>query len=258
MTDKFILSSEEEYQKIQAELNARKKPSKTLRFMMQAFENYRQAKKMGWSRAWNKYNVVNFQSFKLNAADQNLCQATLNVIDAEATTMPEEVRPFVTALLNGNVPPMGFVFFQEYTEKGRRFEGVVMSYGRVNEENKRFRDRLDLILESEVVDGCSQGLSRMRIYADPYLGTKEPLWQQVIEQPAHTETINLFEQLARLSWAWANDQSRIWNHWVTDYIDYFGPRQWDMKKSYFHDQINPECRIGFSDHNDPAGDSKAA
>ncbi len=62
MTDKLILSTEQDYKKVQSELNARKKPSKTLRYMMQALESYRQAKKMGWSRPWNKYNLVNFQT----------------------------------------------------------------------------------------------------------------------------------------------------------------------------------------------------
>ncbi len=258
MTEKFILSNEEDYQKIQAELSSRKKPSVTLRYMMQAFENYRQAKKMGWSRSWNKYNVVNFQSFKLNVTDRDLCQSAMKVIEEEAKTMPEEVRPFVTALLGGNEPPMGFLFFQEFNDKDRRFEGVVVSYGRVNSENKRYRDRLDLILESEVIDGCSQGLSRMRLYVDPYLGTKDPLWQTVKEGAFHEDTMRLFGQLAGLSWAWENEGSRVWKHWVTDYIDYFGPRQWAMVKSYFHDRANPDCRIGLDERQNPNVDSKAA
>lgn len=258
MTDKITLSNELEYRKVHAELNARKKPSKTLRFMMQALENYRQSKKMGWSRAWNKYNVVNFQSFKLNATDAELRHSTLKVIEAEIPNMPSEATAFISELLNTSQSPMGFVFFQEFTEQDRLYEGVVISYGRVNQENNRFRDRLDVILESEVIDGCSQGLSRLRLYVDPYLGIKDPLWQHTIEQPAHAGTTALFAHLAGVSWSWADNKSRVWNHWITDYIDYFGTRQWLMQKSYFHVNDNPDCRIVLDDSIMPSHDTKAA
>jgi hypothetical protein len=212
---------------------------------------------MGWSRPWNKYNVVNFQSFKLNAGDRDLCQLTMAAIDAEVLDMPEDACRFVAELMTGSLPPMGFVFFQELTERERRYEGAVVSYGRVNRENKRFRDRMDVILESEVIDGCSQGLSRMRIYVDPYLGAKAPSWQQVIEHPVHADTVRLFERLAGLSWTWANDTSRLWKHWITDYIDYFGARQWAMQKSYFH-APNSACRISLTEKVAATDNMKAA
>ena len=39
---------------------------------------------------------------------------------------------------------------------------------------------------------------------------------------------------ASISWDWAEDQQRIWGHWVTQYIDYFGPRRGTVQKSFFH------------------------
>jgi hypothetical protein len=242
MTEKITLTNELEYRQVQAELNARKKPSKTLRFMMQALENYRQSKKMGWSRPWNKYQVINFQSFKLNAADLEIRQLALKTLAAEVPNMPDEAAAFVRELMDGSQAPMGFVFFQEFTDQDRLFEGVVASFGRINSENRRFRDRLDVILESEVIDGCSQGLTRMRIYVDPYQGNKPPLWQQTIDAPSHADSTHLFAYLANVSWLWATDKSRIWQHWVNDYIDYFGDRQWNLQKSYFY-MNNPDGRI---------------
>lgn len=256
MTDKLILSTEQDYKKVQSELNARKKPSKTLRYMMQALESYRQAKKMGWSRPWNKYNLVNFQTFKLTENDKGLRELAMKVISAEAPHMPEAAVKFAKELLTGDLHPMGFLFYHEFTDQNRRFEGVVVSYGRVNREQKQYRDRLDLILESEVIDGYSQGLSRLRLYVDPYLGVKSPLWQHTIEHPSNPDTEMLFQQLAGLSWTWANDQSRVWNHWVNDYIDYFGPRQWHMKKSFFHVTDGQDNRVGAS--NTETDKSKAA
>lgn len=257
MTEKITLSNDLEYRQVQAELTARKQPSKTLRFMMQALENYRQSKKMGWSRPWNKYQVVNFQSFKLNAADLELRQLTSKTLAAEAPDMPNEAAAFVRELLDGNPAPMGFVFFQEFTDQDRLFEGVVASFGRINSENRRFRDRLDVILESEVIDGCSQGLTRMRIYVDPYQGNKPPLWQQTIDTPSHADSTHLFAYLANVSWLWAGDQNRIWQHWVNDYIDYFGDRQWKQQKSYFY-MNNPDCRIALVAPEATPPDIKAA
>ncbi|MFA5983084.1 MAG: hypothetical protein WC782_03625 [Methylococcaceae bacterium] len=243
MADKITLDTEEDYQKIQAELNAGKKPSKTLRYMMQALENYRQSRKMGWSRPWNKYNVTNFQSFKLNSTDLALQKLTFSVLEKEIQDMPEEAQRFVTELLNATQVPMGYVFVQEFSGQDGSYEGAIASYGRMNADNKRYRDRLDVILESAVVDGVSQGLSRIRVYVDPYRGNTGPLWQCVIEQPKSTEAVSLFEELADVSWRWASDKNRVWQHWVTQYIDYFGDRQWPMKKSYFYVAGHPEYRL---------------
>ncbi|MGZ4980496.1 MAG: hypothetical protein ACXWE4_04325 [Methylobacter sp.] len=259
MTEKLIISDDQDYREVEAELNACKKPSKTLRFLMQALENYRQSKKMGWSRPWNKENVVNFQSFKLNASDQALCRLTLKAIEAEADSMPSMVRQFISELLNDGQPPMGYVFFQEFTEQESHYEGAVISYGRISKQSKRHRDRLDVILESAVTDGCSQGLSRMRIYVDPYYAEdKQPLWQGVITPPVHADTLRLFEHLAGLSWAWEGDINRTWNHWIIDYIDYFGPRQWPMRKSFFHVSANPDSRIALHSRTDSLNDMKVA
>jgi len=248
MDDKIILTTEQDYQTIQAELNAGKKPSKTLRFMVQALENYRQARKYGWSRPWNKYGVVNFQSFRLNDSDAELRQLAVQVIMAEWPQLPDAPRHFIDELLNSATKPLGFIFFQEYTDNGQRFEGVVVSYGRINKDSRRHRDRLDLILESPVSQGISTGLARLRIYADPFNGVgKEPLWQGHIDKPIHPDTQRLFAYLADLSWVWAEDKSRIWQHWITDYIDYFGPRQWVMQKSYFHIPGNSAARAAFAD-----------
>ncbi len=244
MDENIILTNDHDYQKIQSELNAGKKPSKTLRYMMQALENYRQSKKFGWSRPWNKYDVVNFQSFRLNDSDVQLRRSALDVIAAQWPEMPERAQRFIDELLNGEAAPLGFVFFQEFNDDGNLFEGAVLSYGRINKDNRRYRDRLDLILESPVADGYSVGLSRIRIYVDPFNEQdKKPLWQGVIDNPVNPLAHRLFNRLADISWAWKEDSSRIWRHWITEYIDYFGPRQWPVQASYFYVPGNPGARI---------------
>ena len=61
---------------------------------------------------------------------------------------------------------MGFVFTHEFSEDGKQYEGATLSLGRKNQ--KRYRDRIDIIFESPVIAGISQGLERIRVYIDPY------------------------------------------------------------------------------------------
>lgn len=243
MDEKIVLNTEEDYLSVKAIIDAGKKPGNVLRTMMQALENYRQGKKYGWSRPWNKYDTVNFQSFVLNDADSDLRKAALELIECEFPGIPEEPKAFITALLSDGQPAMGFVFIQEFNDKGQLYEGAVLSYGRISGANRRFRDRFDIILESPVIDGTSKGLARIRVYVDPYReDDKAPLWQAVVENPQGLVSFRLFNQLADYSWQWAGDKKRLWSHWIIDYIDYFGSRSGLVKHSFFHTDA-PENRL---------------
>ena len=235
LTEDFQIKNEEDYRSVQATLSRRDRPPAVLRFLMRVLESFRGARKIGWSRPWNKYGVVNFQSFRLNTKqDADLLEQAGDILTRECPSMPEPAARFVQELLANREQLMGFLFVQEFTENGRQFEGVNLSLGRRTAGQPRYRDRLDLILESPVQDGVSQGFSRLRIYVDPYTGNKEPLWSTILEHRVSDTTLALFQQLASLSWEWADNPERRWDHWTSAYIDYFGPRQWSMRKSYFH------------------------
>lgn len=243
MVEKIVLNTEEDYLRVKAGIDAGKKSGNVLRSMMQALENYRQSKKYGWSRPWNKYDTVTFQSFVLNDSDSDLRKAALELIECEFPAIPEESLAFIKGLLMDGKPAMGFVFIQEFNDNGQLFEGAVLSYGRISAANRRFRDRFDIILESQVVDDTSKGLSRIRVYVDPYReDDKAPLWQAVVENPQGLVSFRLFNQLADYSWQWAEDKKRLWSHWIIDYIDYFGSRSGLVKHSFFHTDA-PESRL---------------
>ncbi|MFO1349296.1 MAG: hypothetical protein U1F68_00885 [Gammaproteobacteria bacterium] len=248
------IENEEDYRRVQATLSRQNRPPAVLRFMMRLFESYRASRRIGWSRPWNKYGVTNFQSFKLvPAEDQDLLDCAAAVLRTETPAMPEPVRAFAAALLAEREALMGFIFVHETTDTdGRRFESVNLSLGRRALGQPRYRDRLDLVFDSPVINGESTGFARLRIYADPYrAGAKEALWSTVLEQRFDAPAIALFQRLATLSWEWAELPGRAWNHWTSAYIDYFGPRQWAVRKSYFFVPGAPEARIG------PAGRSAA-
>lgn len=226
------IQNEEDYHRATRTITRQSQPPSVLRFLMRALETYRSARKMGWSRPWNKYDLVNFQSLKLTfPQDDNLIKKALSVIDAECDSMPSDIREFSHSLLRDE-KLMGFIFAHEYTDGVRQFEGATLSFGRVS--NKRFRDRLDIIVESEVIGGVSTGFCRTRIFVDPYRPNESLLWKKTVESLHKKESIELFHTLSNLSWSWADDAQRQWDHWTSAYIDYFGPRQWPMTQSFFH------------------------
>jgi len=235
MHENININNSNDHDTVMKVISKGSKPNAILRLLMNAFESYRQARKMGWSRPWNKVNLMNFQSFRLNKErDHALIALAGQILNNKMLDAPSEALDFVNSLLNPENKLMGFVFSHEFTENGELYEGATLSLGRVNE--KRHRDRLDIIVESKVVDGVSQGFSRMRIFVDPFEGNKPPLWTVVSLDSFDEAATELFSQLSQLSNAWEDQDDKHWNHWTSDYIDYFGPRQYAVSNSYFHQE----------------------
>ena len=246
MKDKqqFTIESETHYQGIRSILSKESQKPGILRLLMRAMEAYRSARKYGWSRPWNKYGVMNFQSLRIwPQSDSVIVDQAQNILNLECTGMPYETQQAVHTLLNDRQHLMGFLFAQEtIDEEGDRFEGINISLGRVNA--KRYRDRIDIIIESKIIDNVSSGPSQIRVYVDPYdKDRKAPLWTFKSDIIKSEETNKLFENLAAVSWEWAQNKSRQWDHWTSNYIDYFGPRQWDLQSSYLFNTQDPKTRI---------------
>jgi len=237
----FQIDSVKQYQQVKKTISRKQQPGKVMRFLMNALESYRQSRKLGWSRPWNKYHLTVFQSFKLKlAVDQELFNHARQLLENDVA-MPSSALHFVKDLLaDGQL--MGFLFVHDYQdpEEQQLYEGVTLSLGRI--KDKKYRDRIDLIFESPVIDGVSQGLSRVRVYIDPFMGAKEPLWHYTLTDNLDSAYL-CFEQLGACSWDWADDDKKLWNHWTENYINYFGPRKQLLSQSYLCQPAQPESRI---------------
>jgi hypothetical protein len=245
----YDIQDEQGYQQALSTLSQAAQPPAILRLLMRAFEAYRAARKMGWSRPWNKYDLINFQSFRLQPQhDGPLIDLAHRLLRQEAGPLPAEVEGYVADLL-ADEGLMGFVFCHEYREDGRIWEGATLSLGR--KVQRRYRDRLDIILESEIRDGKSRGLGRLRVYVDPYTpGRTAPLWQTQKEQELGELSRALFAELSDASWTWMDQADRIWDHWTSRYIDYFGERQQPLRHSYFYLPRHADGRLGSETHAD--------
>ena len=244
LSQDFEIRREADYQRALSILTRGERAKPILKFLMGCLESYRSKRKMGWSRPWNKYGVMNFQSFQLHIAqDRDLLDLARQVIADERQTMPEAASIFAQELIDDRDRLMGFIFMQESVDNGRRFEGANFSLGSRPPGKSRYRNRFDIILESQIVNDVSQGLSRLRVYVDPYRTQAGPLWSETFEPVRSAAATALFQRLSMASWSWAHDASRLWDHWTSAYIDYFGPRQWTLHKSYFYVPNSPETRL---------------
>ncbi|MCK5360410.1 MAG: hypothetical protein KAJ95_07270, partial [Gammaproteobacteria bacterium] len=218
------INTETQYREASKTLSREKRPPAVLRMLMNSFESYRQARKFGWSRPWNKVDLMNFQSFKLDPSNNPaFIRTASDLLNLELLNLTKDAQNFAEELL-ADKNLMGFVFIHEFTEGGKQYEGATLSLGRKNQ--KRYRDRIDIIFESPVIAGISQGLERIRVYIDPYReNDKKTLWQGATATLNNSHAESLFAALSEVSWEWAGDEKRVWDHWTSAYIDYFGERQ---------------------------------
>jgi len=213
-----------------------------MRHLMRVAENYRAKRKLGWSRPWNKYGLRTFQSFKLDpTADADLLDRGLSLLGA-IDDVPDEARKFVADLLADSDRLMGFVFLSEYEEDGDHYETATLSLGCKNSSSARHRDRFDIVLDAPVVEKAVKPVSRVRLFIDPHTPDQmEPIYSAVVGSPLPEHAVTLFAVLARLSSDWAEDETKVWDHWTSKYVEYFGERQHEQEGSHFK---SPQAQAG--------------
>jgi len=228
------ISTESAYRSVIKALGRQLDSPRVLRHLMGVVENYRAKRKLGWSRPWNKYGLTTFQAFKLDpSADADLFARAKSLLDA-IDDVPDDAREFVAELIADSDQLMGFVFLSEYEEDGAHYETATLSLGRHSTSSARHRDRFDIVLDAPVVELTVKPVARMRLYIDPYTpARKEPLYSATVGDPLPEQAVALFAMLARLSSEWAEDETKLWDHWTSKYVDYFGERQHEQEGSHF-------------------------
>lgn len=231
-TPAFEITDPESYSAAMRTLSEAKRPAWILQALMNAFEAYRQSRKIGWSRPWNKAGVTTFKSYRLDfSTDADLITLAWSILeeirDRDTASLPEATTAFIADLLSAEPQKrrklMGFLFYQEIEVDGRLVEAVTLSLGRVN--GKRHRDRLDLIFEAPLDREIAAQLSRIRLYVDPFMGVGRPLAHIELcgtDAEAHSHALTA---LGALYSDWAPTKGAVWDHWTSRYIDYFGPRR---------------------------------
>jgi len=114
--NEYEIQSADAYIAAMQALNKKDRPPAFLRLLMNAFESYRQSRKIGWSRPWNKYGVNTFRSYRLDLGkDTDLIAFARNVLDEAGSEMSESARVYVNDLLDDEPEQrgqlMGFLFF---------------------------------------------------------------------------------------------------------------------------------------------------
>ena len=222
------------------ELNLQKKPSWLLVKLMNALEQKRQRKGLGWSRAWNKYGLTVFRTHTQRVVeDADYFAPVISILNHFLAEADPIYRDFVAALLN-DPARMAFTFYHNNTtEDGRQYEGLTVSIGRKVPGDLTKRDRLDIILEDQRVDGAVDGqVDRLRIYVCPWATYGLDRKFQLCERHSFTPEEHGFVQGSYRQCVdhynqWKAEESRQWSHWSVRYIDYFGPRGFIPQGSSF-------------------------
>ena len=228
------IKDESSYQKTLTILSAQSKPSKILCKLMNMLESYRQSRKMGWSRPWNKYGLTTFTTFKLKATEESdLIEKTSSALSS-VPSVNEDALKFCNEILVDRDALMGFIFYSDFIEEPRTYQSITLSFGRKVPGQPRFRDRFDIIYDLEVIDGIANAPSRIRLYIDPYADcNKSPLLQTSFNSDDYPAFNVLFSDLCSKYQQWANIPERHWDHWTSRYIDYFGERNTNITNAYF-------------------------
>ena len=213
------------------ELNLQNRPSWLLAKLMNALEKQRQAKGLGWSRAWNKYGLTVFRTHTQRPLeDVDYFQPLQPLLEHFLATAPPAVREFTADLL-ADPARMAFTFYHNHDAgNGRQYEGLTISIGRKVAADPTKRDRLDIILEDERDGGAVDGLvDRVRIYVCPWATYQHEKTFHLCEGTAlAADELRLAQGCYRSCVAkyhlWKGEESRQWSHWSARYIDYFGPR----------------------------------
>lgn len=222
------------------ELNLQNRPSWVLVKLMNALEQKRQRKGLGWSRAWNKYGLTVFRThIQRVEEDQDYFEPLLPLLNSLLACASTDYRDFVEDLLN-DPGRMAFTFYHNHTtENGRQYEGLTVSLGRKVPSDRTKRDRLDIVLEDQRENGRVDGrVDRLRVYVCPWAtyadGRRFFLADRAAMDGSDDERVQAFYQRCVDRYhVWKNDESRQWSHWSVRYIDYFGPRTFIPQGSSF-------------------------
>lgn len=224
------IDSESTYSSVYQILTVKNFPTSILLSLMSVFEEYRLKRKIGWMRPWNMENLRIFKSIRwYPKEDKDLYEMLYKLFLQNIHIFDENNEYFIRDILNDR-STQGFLFYHDsYSlEESTVYEGVTLSLGRISSINSRFRDRIDIILESKVTDLiCSQNTDKIRIFIDPYIknAVMPPLLEFSYKSNKNSEKINaIFELLIKKYHLWENTE-REWYHWSQKYISYFGERK---------------------------------
>lgn len=229
-----IINNNFEYKSIIQDLTTQKKPSQVLVHLMTILESYRQKRKIGWSRPWNKYGLTVFKSFVLNTAEDNhIINSSLEFLK-KLNISQDHINSFESLSLAPNLK--GFVFCHDYVElNGKHYEGITFSLGKNAAQSPGHRDRFDIILETEIINNTNSNNIRIRIYDDPY--NHSTVIPDIVLLNYATEFSQIAKTLLELCLKncaeWNSEPKRHWSHWTQNYIYYFGSRKMKIENSIF-------------------------
>lgn len=215
---------------LKREINLRQQPPWILRKLMSALESQRIARKLGWSRPWNKAGLTIFHALKLlRPADEPVYDTAFSTCLSFVRGLEPKHTGFLHELKE-DPGLMAFVFYHNRSEIGNfTHEGLTLSLGRLAVDDPGKRDRLDIVFEDVRKDGGVDGrIDRVRIFVNPWSEYREGrhlTWENNFQKSHGREQWQaLYEACIRLYEYQKDNPDRVFEHWSIRYIEYFGSR----------------------------------
>lgn len=222
------------------ELNLQRRPPWILAALMGVLERKRQAQGMGWSRPWNKVGMTIFRTHQHEGFDDAEYFRPIELfLESIWSSIPAGYAAFGRALV-ADPSRMAFTFHHVRTaETGRQYEGLTISLGRRVKSDRSKRDRLDIVLEDERVNGTvDRQVDLVRVYVCPWakysMDREFHLWEAAqVPTEEVAEVQALYGACVGKYHEWKNEPARQWDHWAARSMDYFGPRPFIPRNSAF-------------------------
>ena len=244
------IKNDAEYRIVHDILTKQSRPLAVLKIFVNLFDAYRQQKKMGWSRPWNKVGTTVFASYVMDPVqDANIVRAAAAALESCWHNAAPELTAWVGGFFNeGRLKGYLFCHDRNENQEGQQqnYEGLTISLGRPSSHGSTCIDRLDIVLEQEVKQDVVTGVRRLTFIVDPFAHAtlKTPYCVHTLgEEDVHAAL--LFQDAERLLKQCAADPDRVWQHWSQSLIHYFV----DVRKKipegslFAEDVVNAEAHI---------------
>ena len=190
----------------------------------------------GRTRTWNRTDFKIFHSNFYNNRDAKtyIEQMRDSVIETMVQFVNYKESEFIEQTLN-NIDTELFTFFHNRTdEKGRKFEGVTLSFS-VEVSKDRF-DKIDLIFEDMAVNKKFDGeVNQVRLYISPLSRYARNDYDLLYWDASDRRSLDVFQTayLDNIIFFKQDRKKRVWKKWQHKYLDQFKKREVLLKGSSF-------------------------
>jgi len=193
-------------------------------------------KGFGRTRSWNRkdFKIFHTNSYNNRDARNYIDQMKDSVIETMVQFVAYKDSDFIEKTLTNRDTQLFTFFHNRKDEKGRKFEGVTLSFS-LEISKDRF-DRIDLIFEDIALNNIFDGeINQVRLYISPLNRYAENDYDLLYWDASDRRSIDIFQTayLDNIHFYKQDRKSRVLKKWKHKYLEEFKKREKMLKGSSF-------------------------